>query len=154
METQSRCLVHATAVSVAGRAALIFGPSGAGKSDLALRLITGSFVDAGKPVSVELVSDDQVVLERTGNSLVASPPASIAGKLEVRGLGIMPFAHVAAAEVGLAVEIKSADTIERLPDPRREHTILGVRLPLIEIDAREPGAPARLVIAALRLGGA
>ncbi|MHA1114324.1 MAG: HPr kinase/phosphorylase, partial [Alphaproteobacteria bacterium] len=77
-------LVHATCVSLWGAGILLRGPSGSGKSDLALRLIDGGAV---------LVADDQVSLELRDGGLFASPPAATAGKLEVRGVGIVtvPF---------------------------------------------------------------
>ena len=73
-------LLHATAVAIDGRAVLLRGPSGSGKSDLALRLI-----DAG----ARLVADDQSELSRRGDVLMVRAPATIAGLIEVRGLGIL-----------------------------------------------------------------
>lgn len=152
MSKPASCLVHATAIAAAGRAALIMGPSGAGKSDLALRAITTPFIHDGRLLDVELVSDDQVVIERIDDRLVASPPPTIAGKLEVRGIGIMDFPHVARADLALAVKLRAASEIERLPPHGAQHVLLGVGLPLVEIDAREPGASARLLLALVRLG--
>ena len=60
--------VHGTSVAIGGRAALITGPSGSGKSDLALRLIDRGFT---------LVSDDQTVVRRDGERLLASGPERI-----------------------------------------------------------------------------
>ena len=67
--------IHASTVAIEGRAVMIVGPSGAGKSDLALRLI-----DRG----ATLVADDYTNLSRDGDTLVASAPATIAGRIEVR----------------------------------------------------------------------
>ena len=79
--------VHATCVALrAGRSwrgVLLRGPSGAGKSDLALRLVEGG----GR-----LVADDQTALVPQGSGLVASPPGTLAGLLEVRGVGIVDAA--------------------------------------------------------------
>ena len=152
MSEPARCLVHATAIAADGRAALIMGPSGSGKSDLALRAITAPFLHAGRMIEVSLVADDQVVVERIGDRLIASPPQTIAGKLEVRGLGIMDFSVPAQVELGLAVNLKSAKDIERLPPAGARYPLLGLGLPLVEIDAREAGASARLVLALIRLG--
>jgi hypothetical protein len=71
-------LVHASCVACRGRAILIIGPSGSGKSDLALRLI-----DRG----ARLVSDDQTLVTLENGRLLASPPRTIQGLVEVRGLG-------------------------------------------------------------------
>ena len=72
--------LHSSTVAKDDRAVLITGPSGSGKSDLALRLLDRGFT---------LVSDDQTVVRREENRLIASAPATIAGKLEIRGLGIV-----------------------------------------------------------------
>jgi len=86
--------LHATTVAIDGLAVLIEGRSGSGKSDLALRLI-----DRG----ATLVSDDQTLVMRAGKMLRARAPATIAGRLEVRGIGILGFAHVDDVPVGLLV---------------------------------------------------
>jgi serine kinase of HPr protein (carbohydrate metabolism regulator) len=137
-------------VAVDGRGVLILGASGAGKSALALATITTPFQDGRRLVAAQLVSDDQVVLERRGGRLFASPPPSIAGKLEVRGLGIFDFTHLPEVEVGLVVVLKSYLEIDRLPDPSAKHTILGVDLPHVAIDPSMAGAGPRLMLAALR----
>ena len=72
--------LHASTVAIDGRAVLIPGPSGSGKSDLALRLLDRGFT---------LVSDDQTIVRRDGERLIASAPPTIAGKLEIRGVGIV-----------------------------------------------------------------
>jgi len=72
--------LHASTVALDGRAVLISGPSGSGKSDLALRLLDRGFI---------LVSDDQTIVRKDGGHLVAGAPPTIAGKLEVRGIGIV-----------------------------------------------------------------
>jgi HPr kinase/phosphorylase len=130
-------LLHATAVALTGRAVLLRGPSGSGKSDLALRLI-----DAG----AHLVADDQSELRRRGDDLIVRAPATIAGLIEVRGLGILRLDALADAPVALLANLVAADRIERLP-PRRAETILGVAVPLIEIAPFETSAAAKLRLA-------
>jgi len=133
--------VHASTVATDGRAVLIMGPSGSGKSDLALRLLDRGFV---------LVSDDQTVVKRDGNRLVASPPPNIAGKLEIRGIGIVEMDALTDQPVALIVELTSE--IQRLPDDNRERPILGVSLPLVSIDAMAASAPSKVALALDRLG--
>jgi serine kinase of HPr protein (carbohydrate metabolism regulator) len=133
--------LHASTVAFDGRAALISGPSGSGKSDLALRLIDRGFV---------LVSDDQTVVKKDGDRLIATAPPTIAGKLEVRGLGIVDMERVDTAPIALAVELTGE--IQRLPDDTRERLILGVKLPLISINAAEASAPAKIALALKRMG--
>ena len=95
--------VHATAIAAGGRAALIFGLSGSGKSDLALRCLSLS-ASSLITVPIQLIADDQVLLVRTGNTILASAPAPLLGKLEVRGIGILSVEAGPATEVKLAVE--------------------------------------------------
>ncbi len=133
--------VHASSVAIDGRAVLIGGSSGSGKSDLALRLLDRGF---------SLVSDDQTILRREGDRLIASPPPNIAGKLEVRGVGIIDVEHVGDVSVALFVELTS--DIQRMPDDSRERPILGVALPLVNIDAMAASAPAKVALALERMG--
>ena len=132
---------HASTVAVDGRAVLITGPSGAGKSDLALRLIDRGY---------KLVSDDQTIVRREGDRLVASAPPNIAGKLEIRGVGIVDMETAKDVPVALVVQLTSE--IERLPDERRERPILGVNLPLVSVDALTASAPSKVSLALDRLG--
>ena len=127
-------LQHATAVAIAGEAVLLRGPSGCGKSDLALRLIDGG---------ARLVADDQTLLRRAGERLVASAPPAIAGLLEVRGVGIVKLDALAEAPLLFVAELGAAAAIERMPEPRFE-TLLGIRVPLIALAPFEASAPAKL----------
>jgi serine kinase of HPr protein (carbohydrate metabolism regulator) len=133
--------VHASTVALEGRAVLITGPSGSGKSDLALRLIDHGFT---------LVSDDQTIVRRDGDRLIASSPPTIRGKLEIRGLGIVEMDSVDDVPISLYVEL--ASEITRLPDDRRERPLLGVKLPLVSIDALTASAAAKVTLALDRLG--
>jgi serine kinase of HPr protein (carbohydrate metabolism regulator) len=133
--------LHASTVAMDGRAVLISGPSGSGKSDLALRLIDRGFT---------LVSDDQTIVRLDGQRLLASPPANIAGKIEIRGIGIVDMPHADGVPVALLVELTS--DIQRLPDENRERPLLGVSLPLVSIDAMAASAPSKVAVALDRLG--
>lgn len=133
--------VHASTVALDGRAVLITGLSGSGKSDLALRLLDRAFV---------LVSDDRTILRRDGTRLIASAPPNIAGKLEVRGIGIVELDHVESVPVALLVEL-SGD-IQRMPDVDSRRPILGVDLPLVHIDAMTASAPSKVSLALDRIG--
>jgi serine kinase of HPr protein (carbohydrate metabolism regulator) len=133
--------LHASTVAVEGRAVLIAGPSGSGKSDLALRLLDRGFA---------LVSDDRTVVRRDGDKLVASAPPNLAGKLEIRGIGIVEMDVIGDIPVALFVELTSE--IQRLPDENRERPVLGVRLPLISIDAMSASAPSKVALALDRMG--
>jgi HPr kinase/phosphorylase len=129
--------VHGTAVALGGEGVLLRGPSGAGKSDFALRLI-----DQG----ARLVADDQTELRRDGDDITMSAPATIAGQIEVRGLGIVALPCVASAPLRLVVDLMPSEEIERMPLPR-ECTYLGRALPLVALAAFEASAPAKLKLA-------
>jgi serine kinase of HPr protein (carbohydrate metabolism regulator) len=133
--------VHASTVASEGRAVLITGPSGSGKSDLTLRLLDRGFT---------LVSDDQTIVKKDGDKLVASAPPNIAGKLEIRGIGIVEMETVTNMPVALLVELTS--DIQRLPDDSRERPILGVSLPLVSVDAMAASAPSKVALALDRMG--
>jgi serine kinase of HPr protein (carbohydrate metabolism regulator) len=133
--------VHASAVASEGRAVLITGPSGSGKSDLALRLLDRGFT---------LVSDDQTVVKRRGDRLIASAPPTIAGKLEIRGIGIVELETVSDVPVSLIVELTSE--IQRLPDDSRERPLLGIAVPLISVDAMTASAASKVALGLDRLG--
>ena len=133
--------LHASTVASDGRAVLISGPSGAGKSDLALRLLDRGFT---------LVSDDRMIVRRDGEKLVASAPPNIAGKLEIRGIGIVDMESIGDIPVALFVELTSE--IQRLPDENRERPVLGLQVPLISIDAMSASAPSKVALALDRMG--
>lgn len=133
--------IHASTVAVDGRAVLITGPSGSGKSDLTLRMLDRGFT---------LVSDDQTILRRDGDRLIASAPASIVGKLEIRGVGVVEMETVRDLPVALIVEL--TNEIQRLPDDSRERPFLGVSLPLVSVDAMTASAASKVALALDRLG--
>ncbi|MCW3798807.1 HPr kinase/phosphatase C-terminal domain-containing protein [Sphingomonas sp. BN140010] len=133
--------MHASTVAMDGRAVLICGPSGSGKSDLALQLIDRGFI---------LVSDDQTLVRKSGDKLLADAPDTIAGKLEIRGVGIVDMERVSDVRVALVVELTS--DIQRLPDDSRERVVLGIAVPLISVDAKTASAPSKVALALDRLG--
>ena len=141
---QSQIFLHGTCVSVGGAGVLILGEPGSGKSALALRLIDEpGYGISGVLLRSELVADDQVIVTRDQDRLMASAPATLRGKLEIRGLGIVTLATPASVPLALVVKLQDHSAIERLPDPAT-FDILGLALPLVEIDAKPPSAPARL----------
>jgi serine kinase of HPr protein (carbohydrate metabolism regulator) len=137
---------HGTAIALAGTAVLIRGPSGSGKSDLALRCLALA-PTALTAVPAMLVADDYVTVTRTGDKLVAEAPATIRGKLEVRGLGIVTVPCLDRAELVLVADLVAPERIERLPDPAPEVDLAGVKLPLLHIVPFEASAPVKLLLA-------
>ncbi len=125
--------IHATAVAhfSSGRwsALLLTGPSGAGKSDLALRLIGRGW---------RLVSDDYTRVWVSGKALFATAPRTISGRIEARGLGIIPMPALDFSRVVGVVDCVS-EAVERLPEPAALD-VCGVSLPRHRIDIRAPSA--------------
>jgi serine kinase of HPr protein (carbohydrate metabolism regulator) len=132
--------VHGTCIEVAGIGVLLRGAEGSGKSDLALRLIDGG---------ARLVADDRVDLRPGAGGLWASAPAALAGRLEVRGIGIMAVPTVAAARLGLVCDLVVAE-IERIPS-RLSAELEGVSLPLLSVAPFEASTPAKVRLAARAL---
>lgn len=122
--------IHASCAARDGAGVLLLGPSGIGKSDLTLRLIDRGFV---------LVADDIVEVEEG----MARPAASLAGLIEVRGLGLLRLAWRAPARLALVVEL-AQQAPERLPEPARHP---GLGLPLLRLDPRPASAAQRVALA-------
>ena len=76
----SSVLLHATALAVGENGLLILGPSGAGKSYLAVEMLA---------LGADLISDDRVWLRNDGPRLMLHPAEPLAGRIEVRGLGLI-----------------------------------------------------------------
>jgi HPr kinase/phosphorylase len=118
---------------------LLLGESGAGKSDLALRLIERGAV---------LVADDRVDLFVLDNSLWARVPENLAGRLEVRGLGILAFPHREAARIDLAVQLTLPQDVLRMPEPAFFEPPLDLPLqahpPLVRLAPFEASAAAKI----------
>lgn len=134
-----RAKIHATAVAISGAGILIRGPSGSGKSDLALRLI-----DRG----AMLISDDQVDIRRIGKDLWLSPPPRLAGKLEVRSLGICERDHLSEVALKLVIDLK--DDPDRFPLDRQDMILLGIRVPSCTLNAMESSAAIKAELALQR----
>jgi HPr kinase/phosphorylase len=107
---------------------LLLGAAGSGKSDLLIRLLDRGFV---------LVADDQVIV-KAGQ---ASAPATLAGMLEVRGLGLFRRPFLPAAALRLVVRLGTA---ERLPMPEIDP---GLNLPVVHVDPAAASAPERVALA-------
>ncbi|SCW52376.1 Hpr(Ser) kinase/phosphatase [Sphingobium faniae] len=135
--------LHATSVAIGGRVVLLQGPSGAGKSDLALRLIDRGAV---------LVSDDYTILTADGGRLVATAPAAIAGKMEVRGIGLVDVPHRDGAPVALIAHLDGVT--ERLPTQEESRRFAGIDIPLVHIAALEASAPIKVELALKAMGRA
>lgn len=131
--------LHATSVAIGGFAVLLIGPSGAGKSDLGLRLM-----DRG----ADLISDDYTLLRNREGTLFASPPPAIAGKIEVRGLGIITRPYV--VDVATALVVHLARPVERIPLRDTWMTIAGVDVPEVALSSFEHSTAIKVELALQR----
>jgi len=135
--------LHGTSVEVEGIGILLMGPPGSGKSDLALRLI-----DEG----ARLIADDYTELSLKGGRLWASAPEAIAGKMEVRGVGLLEIGAAVGCELRCVIELSEASAVERLPDVAAKD-ILGVSVERFVLAPFEASAPAKLRLIARRVKG-
>lgn len=85
-----------------------------------------------------LVADDRVDID----ALTARSPESLAGLLEVRGLGIVQMPYQSHTQLALVADLSGLS--QRLPYPER-HAQLG--LPLVRVDPAAASAPARIALA-------
>jgi serine kinase of HPr protein (carbohydrate metabolism regulator) len=133
--------IHASSVAIGGRAVLIGGRPGTGKSDLTYRLI-----DRG----ALLVSDDYTIVRRVKGVALASAPATILGKIELRGVGIVELET--AQQIPAALFVDLDERPERQPEPGETRLIAGVAIPVLRLAGLEASAPLK-VEAALNLFG-
>jgi HPr kinase/phosphorylase len=130
--------LHATCIAFDGDGVLLTGASGSGKSDLALRALeTGAC----------LVADDRTELTRGDDGrLIAQAPPQLAGLIEVRGLGILRWPHLAEAALRLVVALVPPEQVPRLPcEGVADH--LGVVLPRLLLTPFEASAVTKLRLA-------
>jgi len=132
-------IANVTCIAIGGRGLLIEGPPGSGKSTLALELI-----DRG----ALLVGDDGVSLDLRGENLWAAPPPNIAGKLEIRGVGIV---DMPCTEVPVALSLLLAADVPRLPELGSAEW-LGRAIPQLAFVARGPASAIRAEHALARFG--
>lgn len=132
--------IHASCVAAGSRGILLIGQSGHGKSDLALRLI-----DRG----ARLVADDRCDIWFERERLWCRPPENLAGKLEVRGLGIVEQPWVAPVPLALAVRL--TERYERMPSAGQVEMVAGHPLPALLLSAFEASAPIKIMLALDRM---
>jgi HPr kinase/phosphorylase len=160
------------AIKVADRwhAALIRGVSGAGKSDLALRCLAQPlnplFPEQVRRDGARLVSDDRtdiaVAAGTAGPLVTASSPATIAGLLEVRGLGLIAVPHVPSGRLILVIDLAAPSDVPRYPEPETaSFGMTGAQgtptdgsavaiLPRISLAPFEMASPLKLLLALAR----
>ena len=142
--------LHASAVLVGARAALIRGPSGAGKSGLALALIEAAA--AGSLPFGRLVADDRAEVEVHHQRLLVRPASNLRGLIEIRGIGICRLPYEPLAVVGLVIDLAAPDA-ERMPAPERQKVVVeGIGLPRLAIGSGVSALPITLIRLRIWLG--
>lgn len=111
---------------------LIRGISGSGKSDLALRAILGS--------KAILVGDDRIRLNAKDSTLFSTGESSLAGLVEIRGVGITDFSFVKECRIDALVDlVPDYNAVPRLPEADKEE-ICGITLPRFSLFPFESSA--------------
>jgi serine kinase of HPr protein (carbohydrate metabolism regulator) len=124
------------------RGVLLEGSTGSGKSDLMLRALDLGWV---------LVADDRVRLWASGGRLFGRAPDTLAGLMELRGVGVLAMAALPFAEVVLLARCVETARIARIPEPETE-ILAGLTIPCVRVTAVEASAPAKLAHALTRVG--
>jgi HPr kinase/phosphorylase len=138
--------IHASAVLVGAKAALIRGPAGSGKSRLVWDLITAAA--QGALPFARLVADDRAHVESHSGRLLVRPAPRLAGMIEVHGLGIRRIEFEPVAVIGVVVDLAAEDA-GRHPEPRAETVeFAGITVPRLAVAAGM--TPLPLVLAHLR----
>lgn len=128
--------IHGTVVVWKGSGILILGPSGSGKSDLAVRLMA----EGGT-----LVADDRVDLSVENRSVIARAPTRLAGKIELRGIGIIDTDFEHSAPISMIIRLRERTEIPRLPEPEME-TVGDLTLPSISLHAFDASTTAKIAL--------
>ena len=126
--------IHASCCVVGEAGVLVRGPSGSGKSSLCLALLERAYRDGRHAC---FVGDDRIRLAVHHGRLVASGHPTLTGMVEIRGAGFHRLARSApGALVRLVVDL--VPLRPRMPPEADGVTILGVRLPALALEPREP----------------
>lgn len=129
--------IHGTCVAVGSIGVLLMGKSGSGKSDIALRLLSRG---------ATLVADDQVILKREDNKLIANVDDAIRGLLEVRGVGLVRYPIACNTPVRLVVVLDDRSEIEQVPNPQT-YSQHGVQIPQITLHGHDASTPDKILAA-------
>ena len=138
--------LHGTALAFGKRGVLLRGSPGAGKSSLALQLIDQPGSGLGRtPLRARLIADDQVILHRAGRKIMMRPPPSLAGLLEIRGIGIAVTSFSKNVALAMVIDLKPQSGIARMPeDDELVEEILGVPVRRLAFDRADQAICAKL----------
>ena len=77
---------------------------------------------------------------------MARASASLAGMLEVRGLGLVRLDYRRTCEILVVIDLRERRDVDRMPELRRT-VISGLSLPLFQLCAREASVVSKVVLA-------
>ena len=137
---------HANALLIGENGLLLRGPPGSGKSSLTYMLLARTRLGGG---FARLIADDRVELCCRDGRLIARPHPLVAGKIELRGLGIVdePFASSGVIR-GVVDLVPSGDPPpERYPAAGDATTLLcGLSLPRCFMELRDPAVVEKILL--------
>ena len=146
--TADAATIHASAVLIGPKAALIRGPAGSGKSRLVWDLLQTATQAGSLLPLARLVADDRAHVEVHSGRLLVRPAPALAGLIEIRGLGIRRLAFEPVAAVGLVVDLAAEDAARHPAAAAATTVIAGVTLVRLAVAAGIQALP--LVLATLR----
>ncbi len=136
---------HANALLLGATGLLLRGVSGAGKSSLTLELIARARLRGD---FARLIGDDRVMLENCNGRLIARPHALAAGRIELRGLGIVRELFEPGGVIRGVVDLAPpGEPSPRCPSACDATTQLrGLRLPRCFAELRDPAAAQKILL--------
>ncbi|MGK0184715.1 MAG: HPr kinase/phosphorylase [Verrucomicrobiales bacterium] len=146
------CSAHGCMIDVKGIGVLLIGKSGSGKSETVLGLLERG---------ASLVADDLVHFRALeGREVIGTAPEIGRSHMEVRGLGVLNIPAIYGIgsmrlekRLDLVIELKpyeDLNKVERVSTRTQFHTVLGIKIPLVEVPVAPGRDVARLVeVAAL-----
>ncbi len=135
-------LLHASAVALEDTAIMLRGPSGSGKSMIGLALI--------EHYGAQLIADDRLYVEAEAGAVLLRPHDTLAGLVEVRGLGLLRMAYQPRARLALVVELVAGEAVPRIA-PNATTEIAGQDIALLRLDGHDPYTPLKIKRAAAAL---
>lgn len=137
---------HACALEINEIGILIKGHSGTGKTSLMLSLLERAKLEN---LNGLMIADDQVILKRDQNQLIANTPKSIAGLIELRGHGIIKKPYKPSCDIKLIVHILEDEKIDRMPE-QKYYNFEDLDLPMVEVPQKHENQAVRIVFAWLK----
>lgn len=140
--------IHASLICIETKGVLIAGPSGCGKTTLLMHLYRRCHY---ANIDVHIVSDDQTLLDEQHGALMGDVPPALAGKIEVRGYGIVKHGqHLNRSRIELYVQLGSQNEVLRYWDSNYE-TFGANPVKKLVLSAENLDAAGNAVFAALDL---